>query len=153
MKLKNTILRNLGAMSRSIQYVNDLQFKDLNLQRGQFFFLTRICEAPGINMTTLTQILKVDKATTTKAIQKLVAANFISKTRNDSDKREFNLFPKKNALDIYPLLIAEENREIDLCFAGFSKAEQKLCCEFISRMKVNAEKDWEIHKQNKHRIG
>jgi len=152
-KLKNTILRNLGTMSRSIQYINDLQFKCLNLQRGQFVFLTRICEDPGINMATLTHILKVDKATTTKAVQKLIEADFVSKTRNDSDKREFNLFPQKKALDIYSSLIAEENREIDSCFTGFSKAEQKLCCEFISRLKVNVEKDWEIHKQHKHSIG
>ena len=43
-KLHNDLLRDIGTLARTIHYLHDLHFKELALQRGQFIFLTRICE-------------------------------------------------------------------------------------------------------------
>ena len=73
-KLHNDLLRDIGTLARTIHYLHDLHFKELALQRGQFIFLTRICENTGINQNDLSLLLKVDKSTTAKAVQKLTAA-------------------------------------------------------------------------------
>ena len=61
-KLHNDLLRDIGTLARTIHYLHDLHFKELALQRGQFIFLTRICENTGINQNDLSLLLKVDKS-------------------------------------------------------------------------------------------
>ena len=78
-KLHNDLLRDIGTLARTIHYLHDLHFKELALQRGQFIFLTRICENTGINQNDLSLLLKVDKSTTAKAVQKLTAAGYINR--------------------------------------------------------------------------
>ena len=60
-KLHNDLLRDIGTLARTIHYLHDLHFKELALQRGQFIFLTRICENTGINQNDLSLLLKVDR--------------------------------------------------------------------------------------------
>lgn len=69
--LKSEILREIGALSRSIHSINDAALRTYGLQRGQFPFLTRICESPGITPTQLAAALRMDKTTTTKAEPRL----------------------------------------------------------------------------------
>ena len=93
-KLHNDLLRDIGTLARTIHYLHDLHFKELALQRGQFIFLTRICENTGINQNDLSLLLKVDKSTTAKAVQKLTAAGYINRQRSSEDQRHWQLFPK-----------------------------------------------------------
>ncbi len=85
--LNDVILREIGTLSRCINYTNNLKFKKIDLQAGQFIFLTRICENQSINQTHLTALLKVDKATTAKAVQKLIQAGYVRRARDQSDRR------------------------------------------------------------------
>lgn len=96
-KLHNELLRDIGTLARTIYYLPDLHFKELALQRGQFIFLTRICENAGINQNDLSLLLKVDKSTTAKAVQKLTAAGYISRQRSSTDQRQWQLVPTAKA--------------------------------------------------------
>lgn len=140
--LKNQILREVGAVARCIHTLADVKYRQINLQRGQFTFLTRICEHPGVNLAELSALLKVDKTTTTKAVQKLMAAGYVRRERDAVDKRMWRLVPSEKALDVYPVVIAEENRSIDICFAGFSDAERAAALSLLGRMRANIEKEW-----------
>jgi len=91
--LKNEILREVGAVARCIQSISDIKYREIKLQRGQFIFLTRICEHPGINLIELSGLLKVDKTSTTKAIQKLLAEGYVLRERDGTDKRMWRLVP------------------------------------------------------------
>lgn len=134
-------------MSRCIAYISDVKYRKLNLQKGQFTFLTRICENNGINQIDLSNSLKVDKTTTTKAIQKLIEAGYIYKKRDCADKRMWRLYPEKKALDIYMFIIAEENRNIKVCLDNFSEEEKTLVCKLVKRMSGNIEKEWKEVKK------
>lgn len=122
--------------------MSDLKFKEINLQKGQFTFLTRICENQGINQIDLSNLLKVDKTTTTKAIQKLIEAGYIDKKRDDIDKRMWRLYPKEKALKTYTFIIEEENRHIQVCLNNFSEEEKELVSKLIKKMRENIENDW-----------
>lgn len=145
--LDSYILREIGTLSRCIHCISDLKFKELKLQKGQFTFLTRICENPGINQIDLSNILKVDKTTTTKAIQKLIDAGYISKEKDDIDKRMWRLYPKKKALETYEFIIDEENRNIGVCFDKFSEEEKDMVYELVRKMRQNIESDWKEVKK------
>lgn len=144
--LNSQILREIGMLARSIQTIDDIKFKELNLKKGQFVFLTRICENHGINQIDLSNMLKVDKTTTTKAIQKLIEADFVDKKRDEDDKRMWRLYPKKRAIDAYTLIIKEENRNIEVCFKGFSLEEKEIAYHLIKKMGINIESNWRITK-------
>ena len=147
-KLDNPILREIGTLSRCIHTISDTKFRDLELQKGQFIFLTRVCENPGINQIDLSNLLKVDKTTTAKALQKLIDAGYIRKARDEQDKRMWRLYAESKGLDTYSQLIEEENRNISVCFAHFSEGEKETVLTLIKKMCNNIENDWNRLKNN-----
>lgn len=146
--LESYILREVGMLSRSIQSISDVKFKELSLQRGQFVFLTRVCENPGSNQIDLSNLLKVDKTTTTKAIQKLIDEGYVTKERDHTDKRMWRIFPNSKAQRIYPIIIDEENRNIKECFRNFTEKEKELVYKLVRKMGANMEEDWNKLKRN-----
>ncbi|HWQ61722.1 MAG TPA: MarR family transcriptional regulator, partial [Negativicutes bacterium] len=96
-KLKDGHLREVGALARCIHSINDLKYRELGLQRGQFIFLTRVVEHPGVNLAELSAMLRVDKTTTTKAVQKLLAAGLVARERDAADARMWRLVPTDRA--------------------------------------------------------
>lgn len=141
-ELDSFILRETGMLARCIQSISDINFKELHLQKGQYIYLTRICENPGISLIDLSTMLKVDKSSATKAIHKLEEAGYISKQRDDSDKRLWRLYPESTGLKVYEAVIGEENRNISICFENFSDEEKALALSVVSRMRENIEEDW-----------
>ncbi len=129
-------------LARAIQSISDIKFKEINLQRGQFVFLTRVCENPGINQIDLSNLLKVDKATTTKAIQKLIDVGYITKVRDEEDKRMWRLYPAEKAKSVYSIIIEAENRNIAVCFATFAESEKLSVYNLVKRMRQNIEEEW-----------
>ena len=141
--LHSEILREIGALSRSIHSINDAALRQYGLQRGQFPILTRICEAPGITPTQLSTTLRMDKTTTTKAVQKLTEVQLVIKQPDPRDKRGFQLFPTPKANQLYATFLELENHNLETCFAGFSPAEQALVLDLIRRMRENSDEEWQ----------
>jgi DNA-binding MarR family transcriptional regulator len=139
-ELKQTVLRDIGAIARTIQSLCDVSYKGLGLQKGQFVFLTRICENPGVNQNRLSELVRVDKTTTTKAIQKLEASGYIDKTTDGEDGRARLLSPSPKAREIYEVLIADENDNLDVCLSGSSKEEIRHVSELLVRMRRNLDR-------------
>lgn len=145
-KLTNDILREIGTLSRAIHSISDIKYKELKLQKGQFTFLTRICENQGINFIDLSNILKVDKTTTTKAVQKLIEAGYVDKKQDENDKRGYKLFPTQKSLEVYDFIIEEENKNIEICLDGFTEEERIMINKLVKRMSQNIEEDWKNKK-------
>lgn len=148
-KLTNDILREIGSLSRAIHSISDIKYKELKLQKGQFTFLTRICENPGINFIDLSNMLKVDKTTTTKAVQKLIKIGYVDKVQDETDKRGYNLFPTQKSIEVYDLIIKEENRNIEVCLDKFTESEKMVINQLVKRMSKNIETDWKNKKSKK----
>ncbi len=126
-----------------------MKFKKLNLQKGQFIFLTRICENLGISLMQLWILLKVDNTTTTKATQKLINEVYINKEKDEIDKRIYRLFPTEKVLGIYNAVIEEENRNIEICFKDFTEEEKFVVYKLIKKIKENIEANWHELKNYK----
>ena len=147
MELKNEVLREVGALGRCVQSVCDAKFRSLQLQRGQFIFLARICEMPGIHPQQLALLLKVDKATVTKAVQKLMAAGYIRREANPEDQRSCCLYPEGKGSAAYEEILAEENVNVDCCLQGLSAEEADQVVRILQKMNKNMEDRWKLIKQ------
>lgn len=141
--LEREILREIGAITRCINSISDIKYKNINLQKGQFIFLIRVCENPGINQRDLSKLLKVDKTTTAKAIQKLIVVGYIERKEDPVDKRMWRLYPLKKALEAYDYIIQEENRVNQDYYNNFDKEEKNSLYEFLKKLRENIEEDWD----------
>lgn len=141
-QLNHTILREIGKLSRSINSINDIRFKTLNLQKGQYIYLTRICENPGINLSELTMRLRVDKTSTTKAIQKLENEGYIVREKDEADSRKVLIFPTPKGIEVYNAVIEDENESVAICLKDFSKEEEDMLQTLIQKMNDNYLEVW-----------
>lgn len=141
------ILREIGMIARCFQSISDIEFKGITLEKGQYLFVVRICENPGINQERLTNMLKVDKTTTAKAVKKLVEKGYILKKQSERDRRAYELYPEKKALEIYPFLRKEENYSTETALEGFSESEKEIVYTLLKNMRNNIEKDWQRVKR------
>ncbi|EIQ7100186.1 winged helix-turn-helix transcriptional regulator, partial [Enterococcus faecalis] len=82
------------------------------------------------------------KATTTKAVNKLLELGYITKKRNSYDRREFNLSPTNSGLKVYAMIISEEMVQLNTVFENFNNEEIKIVTELLSRMSENIENYW-----------
>jgi len=54
----------------------------------------------------------------------------------------WRLYAKEKALEIYPFIIDEENRNIQVCLDNFSEEEKGLVYELVKKMRENIENEW-----------
>lgn len=141
--LKNNILRDIDTIARETHTIYETNFRNYKLQRGQFLFLSRICENPGISMISLVHNLKMDKTTVTKATQKLIKAEYVRKEEDENDKRLSHIFPTPKALDIYEQIINEKNRIIDICLKNIDSDQVKIMEKIVKEILQNIDIEWQ----------
>ncbi len=144
LQLKNNILRDIDTIARESHSIYEVKCKNHNLQRGQFLFLTRICENPGISLKELSYKLKMDKTTITKAIQKLIIAGYVNKDIDEKDNRLSHLKPTSKALKVYNEIIFEKNRIIDICLQDIPDEQCQMLKNMIETILNNINKEWEL---------
>lgn len=83
----NDILREIGMIARALDSISNIEFKDLDLTRGQYLYLVRIYENPGIIQEKLAEMIKVDRTTAARAIKKLEMQGFIQNCRMSKIKK------------------------------------------------------------------
>ncbi len=145
------ILREIGMIARCLSTISDIEFKDLNLAKGQYLYLVRIYENPGIIQEKLASLLKVDRTTTAKSVKKLIEEGYIKKVKTQENKKEFKLFCTNKGEDIYSLLKKEEEYTASMSQSKLSQKDKKYLLEMLSSMRVNIEEEWVEIKKGKRR--
>ena len=81
------ILREIGMIARALDSISNIEFREFDLTKGQYLYVVRICENPGIIQEQLLDMIKVDRSTATRALQKLETNGFIEK-KDDPHNRK-----------------------------------------------------------------
>lgn len=146
----NDILREIGMIARALDSISNIEFKDLDLTRGQYLYLVRIYENPGIIQEKLAEMIKVDRTTAARAIKKLEMQGFIQKQPDEQNKKIKKLFPTEKGKKVYPLLRREGEHSMEVALSGFTPEEKETIFKLIHRVRKNIERDWEyVKKGNK----
>ena len=141
-QLTNTILRDRDTLVREIHALYESKFKNYDLQRGQFIFLTRVYENPGISLSDLSYQLKMDKTSITRAIQKLVDSGYINKQQDLNDKRVWHIYTTEKCKGLYTEIIAEKNRIISVCFNAVAQEQINLFSHIVNIISNNINHEW-----------
>lgn len=145
------ILRSIGVIARSLDSIANVEFKELQLNRGQYLYLARISEQPGIILERLAEVLKVDKTTAARAVQKLERQKLIVR-KNDTENKKIKLmYPTEQGKKLYQVLNREENYSNKVALQGFSEEEKQQLYEYLQRVAKNVDSDWNYVKNGNKR--
>ncbi|MCY8204182.1 MarR family transcriptional regulator [Bacillus sp. N12A5] len=145
------ILREIGMIARALDSISNIEFREHDLTKGQYLYLVRICENPGIIQEQLVEMIKVDRATASRAIKKLEMNGFIEKKEDRHNKKIKKLFPTEKGKNVYPFIKREHDYSNNVALAGFSETEAKTIFNLLQRVRKNIEKDWEFVKKGNKR--
>lgn len=145
------ILREIGMIARALDSISNIEFKELNLTKGQYLYLVRICENPGIIQERLAEMIKADRTTAARAIKKLEMQGFIEKKNEDSNQKNKKLFPTEKGQEVYPFLKREGEYSDKVALSGFSPEELETILNLLQRVRSNIEVDWEFVKKGNKR--
>lgn len=144
------ILREIGKIARALDSISNIEFKDYDLTKGQYLYLVRICENPGIIQEKLAEMVKVDRTTAARAIKKLEMNGFIEKKDDEHNKKIKKLFPTERGEQTYPFIKREHEYSNTIALEGFTESEAESLLNMLTRVAKNVEKDWDyVKKGNK----
>lgn len=145
------ILREIGMIARALDSISNIEFKEYDLTKGQYLYLVRICENPGIIQEKLAEMIKVDRTTAARAIKKLEMNGFIEKKDDQQNKKIKKLFPTEKGKQVYPFIKRENDHSNIVALDGFSETEVETISNLLQRVRRNIEKDWEFVKKGNKR--
>ena len=144
------ILREIGMIARALDSIANIEFKEYDLTRGQYLYLIRICENPGIIQEKLAEMIKVDRTTASRAIKKLEANGFIEKRADAANRKIKRIFPTEKGKAISPNISRENEHSERVALQGLSEEEATVLGGLLQTDKKNGEGDWEyVKKGNK----
>lgn len=116
----------------------DEKAKSLNITSGLLAFLMALYRLEGISQDKLSKEIRIDKATTARALSRLEQTGYIVRQPEPSDKRAYRIFLTDKARnaegDIRRLLRDWEFRITE----GFSTEEKDMAYQLLERMAQNA---------------
>ncbi|MEH7097452.1 MarR family winged helix-turn-helix transcriptional regulator [Neobacillus vireti] len=144
------ILREIGMIARALDSISNIEFKEYDLTKGQYLYLVRIYENPGIIQEKVAEMIKVDRTTAARAIKKLEMNGFIDKKDDQQNKKIKKLFPTEKGKNVYPFIRRENDYSNNVALAGLSETEVETIFNLLQRVRKNIELDWEyVKKGNK----
>ncbi|MFS0782005.1 MarR family winged helix-turn-helix transcriptional regulator [Bacillus sp. 1P06AnD] len=145
------ILREIGMIARALDSISNIEFKEYDLTKGQYLYLVRIYENPGIIQEKLAEMIKVDRTTAARAIKKLEINGFIEKKSDKENKKIKKLFSTEKGKKVYPYIKRENDYSNNIALSGFSEAEMDTIFTLLQRVRKNIEIDWEFVKKGNKR--
>jgi DNA-binding MarR family transcriptional regulator len=144
------ILREIGMIARALDSISNIEFKEYDLTKGQYLYIVRICESPGIIQKKLAEMIKVDRTTVARAIKKLEINGFLEKKEDKLNKKIKKLYPTEKGKKVYPLIKRENDYSNTVALEGLSESEEETIFILLQKVRKNIERDWEyVKKGNK----
>ncbi|TSO26833.1 MarR family transcriptional regulator [Lactobacillus sp. LL6] len=140
------ILHQIGTIARALDSIANIEFKDINLSRGQYLYLVRIYEEPGIISDHLASILNVDRTTAARSIQKLVKENLVSKEKDDKNKKIRHLYVTNKGRELAKFIQKENIYSNEMALNGLSSVERDELRNLLQVVEENVSENWNFVK-------
>lgn len=141
------ILREVGMITRCFESIANIEFKELDLSKNQYIYLIRIGENPGIILERVADMLKVDRSTASRAVEKLKQAGFVRKETTDGNRKNIRLYATEKGMDVFSMLQKEEAYSDGVALNGISPEEREILLKLLTKIRTNVEPEWELVKR------
>ncbi|MBN1469228.1 MAG: MarR family transcriptional regulator [Fusobacteriaceae bacterium] len=96
---------SFGSISRRTDSIFRKRCKDSFISKGLISYLIIIYENPGIIADEVSNILRIHKGATARALAKLESKNYIIRIKDSLDKRKYKLFATEKSNDLCEELV------------------------------------------------
>ncbi|WKY46799.1 MarR family transcriptional regulator [Eubacteriaceae bacterium ES3] len=134
---RERIGKNISIIHRYSQVFLNPILKNYNLGSGQYTFLMTLYDNNGINQEKLTDLVKIDKANTARAINKLVAEGYVTKTVSEEDKRAYKLYTTQKAEAIKNELNEVLDNWNNILLNGLTQDEENCLATLLDKIDLN----------------
>ena len=145
------VLRDIGKITRALDSIANIEFKEYQLSKGQYLYLIRIFENPGIIPDRLAEMIKVDRTTAARAIKKLEEKGFIRKEADDVNKKIRRLFVTEDGAKLVPIIQLENQYSNQIALQNLSKKEIEAFSKALKIVAATVDKEWTSVKKGKKR--
>ena len=144
------VLRDIGKITRALDSIANIEFKEYQLSKGQYLYLIRIFENPGIIPDRLAEMIKVDRTTAARAIKKLEEKGFIRKEADDVNKKIRRLFVTEDGAKLVPIIQLENQYSNQIALQNLSKKEIEAFSKALKIVAATIDDEWSsVKKGNK----
>ena len=135
--------RWISILDRLMKMYYDRGLTDFEIGWGQQFYVEDLYDHPGASAQEMAQCIRVDKATLTKVIKKLLALDYIKVTADEKDKRVKRLYLTEKALPAARRIKEIHNSFYQTVCTGLSPETVHLTEETLAQMVENVnQKIW-----------
>lgn len=144
------VLRDIGKIARALDSIANIEFKDYQLSKGQYLYLIRISENPGIIPDKLAEMIKVDRTTAARALKKLEEKGLIEKKADLQNKKIRRLFITSDGATLVPIIRVENEYSNQIALENLSEQEILVFSKTLKTVVENIDKEWvSVKKGNK----
>lgn len=138
MKENDSLGKWISILYRYGQAFIGKKLDKFNIGRGQYIFLLSLYKKDGISQEEISLHLKIDKATTAKALKKLEDEGYIRREQDNDDKRAYKVYLNQKAIEIKPFLLETVNEWSNILSAGLTESEKADALRLFDKMAENA---------------
>ena len=133
----NNIAQYICIFYKEFQRFSEEKLKPYNLTNGLYIYLIFVYKKPGCTLNEISKALKVDKAHTTRSINKLIEFNYVNKITDEKDNRAFNIYPTEKCDEVMPKMKNLFGEWQQIILDGFSKEEIEQFQAFLKKGFLN----------------
>ena len=144
--MEKDTLRKIGTISRALDSIANIEFKQIKLTRGQYLYLVRIYENPGMISDRIAEILSVDRTTAARSIQKLERQELVVKKSDPNNKKIRHLFVTEKGKELAQVIEKENSFSNQMTIRGLDQSERKQLNKLLSKVEQNVDQNWHFVK-------
>jgi DNA-binding MarR family transcriptional regulator len=138
MEQHESLGRIIACLHRQARSHFEKKLAPFHLGSGTLPVLMTLLRHDGMNQQELSERLHVDKATTTRAITKLVKEDYVTRATDLQDHRAYRLFVTKKARKTAPQIQKVLSSWTEILVEGFTPEEKKTTLLLLQRLRDNA---------------
>lgn len=132
-----SIGRDVSHLFRSINIYLTNMLEPYGLGSGQFPFFMRLLHHDGVSQETLANMLRFDRATITRSLNKLEDQGYVVRKRDPHDKRAYCVYLTENGRRLGPQLLKIGADLNDILLQGFSDEEKAMFLSLVGKAAMN----------------
>ncbi len=114
------------------------RLQEMGLSHGLMFFVIYIGNHPECSPKDLSTAIKADTGHTTRSVEKLVTAGFVTRKTKETDKRAFQLSLTEKGLNAFTEIKNLFTQWDEIALADISKEEKELLLKALSKLKKSS---------------
>jgi DNA-binding MarR family transcriptional regulator len=137
MDSKESVGKWISTIYRQIRIFLDKELKPYNISSSQMLVLNAIYRNEGIHQEAISKLLNLDKANITRAINRLIDEDLVSREIDSNDKRAYLLHLTKKGKKLEPEIVKILKRTTSTLLKGFTAEERTIILNLLQKMYSN----------------